>query len=65
MAPTTIANHPFRTKVGNSACSQPYDISLFNISAMSFGALSANAIMALNQGAKMGGFAHDTGEGSI
>jgi len=65
MAPTTITNHPFRTKVGNSACSQPYDISLFNISAMSFGALSANAIMALNQGAKMGGFAHDTGEGSI
>jgi glutamate synthase domain-containing protein 2 len=51
--------------VGNTACSQPYDISLFNVSAMSFGALSANAIMALNQGAKMGGFAHDTGEGSI
>ena len=65
MAPTTIASHQFRTRVGNSACSQPYDISLFNISAMSFGALSANAIMALNQGAKMGGFAHDTGEGSI
>ena len=65
MAPTTITHHPFRTTVGNSACSQPYDISLFNISATSFGALSANAIMALNQGAKMGGFAHDTGEGSI
>jgi len=65
MAPSTITHHPFRTTVGNSACSQPYDISLFNISAMSFGALSANAIMALNHGAKMGGFAHDTGEGSI
>ncbi len=65
MAPTTITSHQFRTRVGNSACSQPYDISLFNISAMSFGALSANAIMALNQGAQMGGFAHDTGEGSI
>ena len=65
MAPTTIASADFRVRVGNTACSQPYDISLFNVSAMSFGALSANAIMALNQGAKMGGFAHDTGEGSI
>ena len=44
---------------------QPYSASVFNVSAMSFGALSANAIRALNQGAKMGGFAHDTGEGSI
>jgi glutamate synthase domain-containing protein 2 len=65
MAPTTIDSPHFRVRVGNTACSQPYDISLFNVSAMSFGALSANAIMALNQGAKMGGFAHDTGEGSI
>jgi len=65
MAPTTIDSPHFRLRVGNTACSQPYDISLFNVSAMSFGALSANAIMALNQGAKMGGFAHDTGEGSI
>ena len=44
---------------------QPYSLSVFNISAMSFGALSANAILALNAGAKRGGFAHDTGEGSI
>jgi len=44
---------------------QPYSASVFNISAMSFGALSANAILALNGGAKRGGFAHDTGEGSI
>ena len=65
MAPTTIDSADFRVHVGNTACSQPYDISLFNVSAMSFGALSANAVMALNQGAKMGGFAHDTGEGSI
>jgi len=65
LAPTTIDNANFRVRVGNTACSQPYDISLFNVSAMSFGALSANAIMALNQGAQMGGFAHDTGEGSI
>ena len=46
-------------------CTQPYHASIFNISAMSFGALSANAILALNAGAKRGGFAHDTGEGSI
>ena len=55
----------FRVTIGGPACQQPYSASLFNISAMSFGALSANAIRALNKGAKMGGFAHDTGEGSI
>ena len=54
-----------RVSVGGSRCTQPYAISLFNISAMSFGALSANAIMALNRGAQKGGFAHDTGEGSV
>src|SRR6185437_12909361 len=53
----------FRVTVGGAQCQQPYSISLFNISAMSFGALSANAIRALNKGAKLGGFAHDTGEG--
>jgi glutamate synthase domain-containing protein 2 len=55
----------FRVRIGNDQCLQPYDISVFNISAMSFGSLSANAILALNKGAAMGGFAHDTGEGSI
>ena len=65
MAPTVLHTHDFRVTVGGAECKQPYSISLFNISAMSFGALSANAIMALNQGAKLGGFAHDTGEGSI
>ncbi|WP_201544421.1 FMN-binding glutamate synthase family protein [Psychrobacter sp. H7-1] len=55
----------FRIIVGNEHCKQPYSMSVFNISAMSFGSLSGNAIMALNQGAKMGGFAHDTGEGAI
>jgi glutamate synthase domain-containing protein 2 len=65
IAPSQLASHDFRVKVGGASCTQPYNISLFNVSAMSFGALSANAIMALNQGAKMGGFAHDTGEGSI
>ncbi len=46
-------------------CTQPYSASVFNISAMSFGALSANAIRALNEGARRGGFYHDTGEGSL
>jgi len=55
----------FRIQVGGNDCSKPYSASVFNISAMSFGALSANAIRALNKGAKLGNFAHDTGEGSI
>ena len=55
----------FRVEIGGPQCRQPYSASIFNISAMSFGALSANAIRALNQGAALGGFAHDTGEGSI
>ncbi len=55
----------FRVSVGGPQCTQPYSASVFNISAMSFGSLSANAIRALNQGARMGGFYHDTGEGSI
>jgi glutamate synthase domain-containing protein 2 len=65
MAPTHIDGHDFRVRVGGTDCTQPYDISLYNISAMSFGALSANAVLSMNLGAKMGGFAHDTGEGSI
>jgi glutamate synthase domain-containing protein 2 len=67
VAPTRIASHDFRITIGTpgNGCTQPYAASVFNISAMSFGALSANAILALNQGAKAGGFAHDTGEGSI
>lgn len=64
IAPTTLASHDFRITVGGERA-QPYSASIFNISAMSFGALSANAILALNAGAKRGGFAHDTGEGSI
>jgi glutamate synthase domain-containing protein 2 len=65
VVPTEIASHDFRISIGGSACTQPYSASVFNISAMSFGALSANAVLALNSGAKRGGFAHDTGEGSI
>ncbi|PVE21686.1 FMN-binding glutamate synthase family protein [Microvirga sp. KLBC 81] len=63
----TLAADPlgFRISIGNDQCVKPYSGSILNISAMSFGALSGNAIMALNQGAKIGGFAHDTGEGSI
>ncbi|WP_440454232.1 FMN-binding glutamate synthase family protein [Psychrobacter sp. ASPA161_9] len=60
-----LENQDFRIMVGSERCQQPHDMSVFNISAMSFGSLSANAIMALNQGAKMGGFTHDTGEGAI
>ncbi|NTF17033.1 FMN-binding glutamate synthase family protein [Agrobacterium rubi] len=55
----------FRVMIGNNQCLKPYEGSVFNISAMSFGALSANAIMSLNRGAELGGFAQDTGEGSI
>jgi glutamate synthase domain-containing protein 2 len=55
----------FRITIGNDQCLKPYSASVFNISAMSFGSLSANAIRALNKGAKLGGFSHDTGEGSI
>ncbi|TAK39888.1 MAG: FMN-binding glutamate synthase family protein [Lysobacteraceae bacterium] len=65
MQPSSIASHDFRVRVGGEGTTQPYDASVFNISAMSFGALSANAIRALNKGAKLGGFYHDTGEGSI
>ena len=65
ISPSELAGHDFRVSVGGKDCTQPYNISLFNVSAMSFGALSANAVLALNLGAKMGGFAHDTGEGSI
>ncbi|MFM2398880.1 MAG: hypothetical protein RL341_1037 [Pseudomonadota bacterium] len=65
IAPAKIASHDFRITIGGPDCTQPYSASVFNISAMSFGALSANAIRALNKGAKMGSFMHDTGEGSI
>lgn len=64
LAPTAHVPHDFRVTIGESAA-QPYSASVFNISAMSFGSLSANAIRALNKGARLGGFYHDTGEGSI
>ncbi len=63
--PVHIDDFDFRISIGGKDCKQPYSASLYNISAMSFGSLSANAIQALNTGAKQGGFAHDTGEGSV
>jgi glutamate synthase domain-containing protein 2 len=65
LAPAEPAVEPFRIKIGGPDCTQPYSASVLNISAMSFGALSANAVRALNKGAKMGGFAQDTGEGGL
>ena len=65
IAPSRIESHDFRILVGGSECRQPYSASVFNISAMSFGAISPNAIRALNEGARRGGFYHDTGEGSL
>jgi len=65
LAPAHIDSHDFRIDIGGAQCKQPYSASVFNISAMSFGSLSANAIRALNEGARRGGFYHDTGEGSI
>ena len=74
MTPKQLESHDFRVTIGAPVpgrdprpgeCTQPYLASILNISAMSFGALSGNAIEALNAGAKRGNFAHDTGEGSI
>lgn len=65
MFPQHIPDHNLRVKVGNTSCSQPYHASIFNISAMSYGALSKTAILSLNEGARLGNFAHNTGEGGI
>jgi glutamate synthase domain-containing protein 2 len=64
-APVPQPDEPPRARVGGPDCTKPYSMALVNVSAMSFGALSANAIRALNKGAAMGGFAHDTGEGGL
>ena len=64
-SPKALAEVPFRVDIGGDHCSQPYSASVFNVSAMSFGSLSANAILSLNQGARRGDFAHDTGEGGV
>jgi glutamate synthase domain-containing protein 2 len=65
LCPRPQAKAPFRIEIGGLECGKPYSASVLNISAMSFGALSANAIRALNGGARLGEFAHDTGEGGF
>lgn len=65
LALNSINEDNLRVKVGSDKCTQPYSLSLFNISAMSYGALSYTAISSLNKGAKLGGFAHNTGEGGV
>lgn len=65
LAPKRIDEVETRVKFGGADCKQPYMASHLNISAMSFGALSANAVMALNNGAKLGGFYQCTGEGGL
>ena len=65
VSPKTSAGDKFRVTVGGPDCSKPYSCSVFNISAMSFGSLSPNAVRSLNAGAKKGEFAHDTGEGGV
>src|SRR3954462_7649731 len=65
VAPKASAGEKFRVTVGGPDCAKPYSASVFNISAMSFGALSPNAVRSLNAGARKGGFAHDTGEGGF
>src|SRR5690606_10326578 len=61
---TTLDHNP-RVQIGNKDCKQPYSASIFNISAMSYGSLSSNAVEAMNAGAQIGGFAHNTGEGGL
>ena len=61
----SMLDHDPRVLIGNKDCKQPYSCSIYNISAMSYGSLSANAVEAMNAGAKIGGFAHNTGEGGL
>lgn len=65
LAPVPVPDEPVRVMVGGADCRKPYSMSLLNISAMSYGSLSSNAVRAMNRGAKLGGFAHDTGEGGL
>ncbi len=63
--PVHVDDKNLRVKIGNRQCNQPYNASILNIGAMSYGALSKTAISALNEGAALEGFAHNTGEGGI
>ncbi|HKX87320.1 MAG TPA: glutamate synthase-related protein, partial [Flavobacterium sp.] len=63
--PFKEVNENPKVRIGSSQCTKPYEASIFNVSAMSYGSLSKNAILALNSGAKQGGFFHNTGEGGL
>lgn len=63
--PVDVPADQHRVRIGGPDCTQPYEMSLMNISSMSFGALSKNAVLAMNKGAAMGGFVHETGEGGL
>ncbi len=65
IAPKDAHDDQFRVTIGGKDCRHPYEMALLNVSSMSFGSLSANAVLALNGGAKLGGFAHATGEGGL
>ncbi|GHA60520.1 Glutamate synthase domain-containing protein 2 [Pontibacter akesuensis] len=65
MFPSHVKAESLRVTIGSSRCKQPYSASIYNISAMSYGSLSKTAISALSAGAKLGGFAHNTGEGGV
>lgn len=65
VAPKAAPESEHRVRLGGPDCKQPYDASLLNISSMSFGSLSKNAVLAMNKGAAMGGFAQETGEGGL
>jgi glutamate synthase domain-containing protein 2 len=65
LAPRHVDPASLRVTIGGKLCARPYSASIFNVAAMSYGSLSRNAILALNGGAKLGGFAHDTGEGGL
>lgn len=65
LKPAPMMTEPPRVRLGGPDCKQPYDISIFNISSMSFGALSKQAVLAMGHGAAKGGFAHETGEGGL
>ncbi|WP_082697260.1 MULTISPECIES: FMN-binding glutamate synthase family protein [Kocuria] len=64
-APVTPPEEAPRVRLGGPGCTRPYDVSLLNISSMSFGSLSKNAVLAMNKGAALGGFAQETGEGGL
>lgn len=65
VSPIYVDPSSLRVTVGGPQCKKPYTASIFNVAAMSYGSISKNAVMALNLGAKIGNFAHNTGEGGL